>query len=85
VAGQREIATIKSMKHDRLFLISIAALILCIASAVYADGIPATDLNGSPNWDNFGQSFLITILVTLPSFSIFLVTAIVAIIKAVRK
>jgi hypothetical protein len=70
---------------QKLYLISIAALVLCVGSAIYANSVSVTDSSGHPDWSNFGKSVWITILVTLPSFCIFLTAAIKAVLKTIRK
>lgn len=73
------------MTKQKLIVISVVALVVCAASALYAASIPATGMDDRPNWDNFGISIWITLLITLPSFAAFTVAAILVIIKTIRK
>ena len=71
------------MKH-RLLDICVTALILCLASAIYADN-SASQIDGRTDWDSFGQAIWITILVTIPSAFVFLGTAAMILVKKLNK
>lgn len=73
------------MKKHKLLWIGIGALTLCIASAIFAESVAVTDVAGRPNWDNFGIAIWVTALVTIPTFGIFLVVTIAAMIKWLRR
>ena len=67
----------------KLLNICAAALILCLASAIYADN-SVSQLDGRTDWDSFGQAIWITILITIPSAFIFLGTAAMIIVKKLK-
>ncbi len=73
------------MNLRKLLVISIPALIVCIASAVFAENITASDSMGRSEWERFDDAIWITLLVTVPTFSIFIVTAMMAIVIGIRK
>ena len=57
------------------------SLFIVITSAIYADNMGVSDSNGSPDWDAFGKTIWITLLVTVPAFLIFATSAIGIVVK----
>lgn len=74
-----------NMKRQQKFAVATAlSLLICIGSAVIASSIGETSSDGRSNWDGLGAAIWITILVTIPAFCVFLVTAILAVVEYVR-
>lgn len=65
-------------------LVAGLSLALCIVSATLASTIGESSSDGRSNWDGLGTAIWITLLVTIPAFCVFLVTAVVAAIEYVH-
>lgn len=73
------------MKAGKLFFVCVVALFVCIISAAVADYIPASEAGGRPDWSNFGKAIWVTLLVTIPSFCIFVAAALAWAIRAFKR
>jgi tryptophan-rich sensory protein len=64
------------MKQPRsLIVLCLVSLMIAIGSAIIASNLQVTDADLRPDWDTFGRSMWLTVLVTIPAFIIFAATA----------
>ncbi len=76
--------TLGMKRQQKLALAAVLSLALCIVSALIASSMGESSTDGRPNWDSFGTSIWLTILVTVPAFCVFFVTTTIAVINYVR-
>lgn len=69
--------------QKKIWLISGSALLLSIVSAVSIDNIGMAGADGHADWSNFGKAMWLTVLITVPAFSVFFVSTITGLILLV--
>lgn len=73
------------MKQPKIFWISLCALLICTASATFAANISVIDTSDRPDWGSLGTTIWLTLLVTVPAFIVFIMTAVAAVIDKYKK
>jgi hypothetical protein len=69
---------------QKLSIITSVALVIAVTSAAYAEYTTVSATAGRFNWDAFGASIWITMLITIPSFLVFAMSGIVLLVRYIR-